>query len=73
MKSALKFTAWRDRGLSPAAFDALGAIHPDGVNRKYDQFNCDLPMEDERVARILACLAEHGYRPWPGRVARQPG
>ena len=73
MRSALKFIAWRDRDLSPAAYDALGSIHPEGVKPQRGKFDCDLPFEDERVARILACLAEHGCRPWPGRVARLPG
>jgi hypothetical protein len=73
MKSALKFNAWRDRDLSPAAYDALGSIHPEGVKPKRGLFDCDLPFEDERVPRILACLTEHGCRPWPGRIARLPG
>ncbi|HEX8201032.1 MAG TPA: hypothetical protein VF590_11125 [Isosphaeraceae bacterium] len=73
MKAALKFTVWRDRGISPAAFDDLGMIHPGGVDVERGQFRCDLPMEDERVPRILARLTAHGYRPWAGRMAKQPG
>lgn len=73
MKSTLHFTVWRDRGISPEAFDDLAAIHPGGVDAAHGQLSCDLPMGDERVARLLACLEAHSYWAWNGRGAKVPG
>lgn len=66
MKSRLKFIGWRDRGFPPALFDALASLHPEGHLPEFQQFECNLPYDDPRVGRLLACLTDHGQRPWRG-------
>lgn len=65
MKTLVKILSIDAKKLGEDTIAELGLIYPDGRDGRH--FECQLPWEDERVHRVIGCLAGRGFVPRNGR------
>lgn len=70
MKTLVKILSIDAKKVGEGAIVELGLIYPDGRDGLH--FECQLPWEDERVHKVIRCLAGHGFVPRNGRRRAGP-